>query len=191
VLLRTLLVTQFFVWAQVLDLGLSLLANLVTVGFLYAAAFYLVKRANSTPLDDDVYRSVYGFQLLVDDSSNGGNGGGGGSSGGSSGNGFGTGGGNSGGNGASPGGGRGAFAMVPLSSPPPRFGPGGDAPIFPIAVTAGPFGPATHVGSPDSGGFTSMAGGSIMLSDDGDEEVDEVPLGGAPNPMHTDGEMSV
>lgn len=67
VLLRTLLVVQFMLWITYLDVGLSFMMNVISIGILYTAAYRVVKQADSEPTDDDIYRSVYGFQLLVDD----------------------------------------------------------------------------------------------------------------------------
>jgi len=67
VLLRTLLVVQFMLWITYLDVGLSFMMNVISIGILYTAAYRVVKQADATPTDDDIYRSVYGFQLLVDD----------------------------------------------------------------------------------------------------------------------------
>jgi hypothetical protein len=66
-LLRTLLVTQFMLWITYLDVGLSFMMNVISVGVLYLVAYRVVQCADAAPTDDDVYRSVYGFQLLVDD----------------------------------------------------------------------------------------------------------------------------
>eukprot|EP00614_Pseudopedinella_elastica_P007164 CAMPEP_0172611494 /NCGR_PEP_ID=MMETSP1068-20121228/31164_1 /TAXON_ID=35684 /ORGANISM="Pseudopedinella elastica, Strain CCMP716" /LENGTH=555 /DNA_ID=CAMNT_0013415477 /DNA_START=69 /DNA_END=1736 /DNA_ORIENTATION=+ len=67
VLLRTLLVTQFMCWIVWLPVGVSLIMNVVSIALLYCAALRIVRKMDSTPLEDDIYRSVYGFALLLDD----------------------------------------------------------------------------------------------------------------------------
>jgi len=203
VALRTLLVAQFFVWVQVLDLGLSMLANLLCIGLLYCAAWCRVKATSSEALDHDVYRSVYGFHLLVDDAD--GEARGRSSSGGGS---FSDGGG--GGGGGSSGGG-GAFAMVPIVSPP-RFGPSGGSGVsissigFDACVGAGgvsaddalsgapPGAARIGGGSPGSGG--AEAASTVLLSDGGgnadDDDDDNDDDEDDCNPMHGDhAEISV
>ena len=71
--LRTALITQFIVWIVVwgLVVGSWLLAfsfMVLSVAGLYTGAYCIIKSKGGTvAAEDDVYRSVYGFQLLDDD----------------------------------------------------------------------------------------------------------------------------
>lgn len=73
VIFRSALIVQFFLWliifGIILDMWLlAFLFLLVSIVLVYVCAFRFLKRMDSElNFDHDVYRSVYGFQLLQDD----------------------------------------------------------------------------------------------------------------------------
>eukprot|EP00615_Pteridomonas_danica_P005010 CAMPEP_0114343658 /NCGR_PEP_ID=MMETSP0101-20121206/10790_1 /TAXON_ID=38822 ORGANISM="Pteridomonas danica, Strain PT" /NCGR_SAMPLE_ID=MMETSP0101 /ASSEMBLY_ACC=CAM_ASM_000211 /LENGTH=236 /DNA_ID=CAMNT_0001478527 /DNA_START=547 /DNA_END=1257 /DNA_ORIENTATION=- len=65
-ILRSILIAQFFCWVYWVPILWAFLCQIITISIIYYIAYQIVKQENDTPLEDDVYRLVYGFQLMDD-----------------------------------------------------------------------------------------------------------------------------